>query len=152
MLCAGLFAFGTGSGTFDQDILLTNYDIILSDSNGLPLAWSLNLDLNSSSIFNGVSGTTGPGGSEITGSLVIPGLTGVTLSNWQLFFDVDFAGGSFNSGDTITVNIPGGSTVDIGASIPEPGTGWLLAIAGGMLAGVAAIRRRLSGKTPRSAA
>jgi hypothetical protein len=140
-VCGGFFVNGGGSGTFDSDTLLTNYDFILSDSNGAALQWSLQVDVNGST-----ASTSGgaASGDEITGGITMSGLNGQTLDSWDAFLRVDFLGG-FNSGDTLTVNIPGGASVDIGASTtPEPGTGALMALAGAALAGVAAIRRRLS--------
>jgi hypothetical protein len=140
-VCAGYQTFGNGSGTFDFDTVLVQYDIILSDSNGSPLVWSLGAGING--INNSVGGTTLAGGDEETGSFTISGLQGATLSSWTSFLQIDF-GNNYNSGDTITLNIPAGGSVDIGAAIPEPGTGSLMAIAGAALAGLGAIRRRLS--------
>jgi len=143
-VCAGFFAFGggLGSGSFASDTLLTNYDFTVSDSNGDALNWSLDVQVNGSE--NSTSGTAASG-DEVTGGLTLSGLNGQTLESWSAELNVDFAGG-FNGGDTITVNIPGGASVDIGAlsSAPEPGTGALMAIAGAALAGLAAIRRRLA--------
>jgi hypothetical protein len=140
-ICAGYNTFGGGSGTFDFDTILVQYDFILSDSNGSPLNWSLGVGING--INNSVGGTTLAGGDEETGSFTISGLQGATLSSWNSFLQIDFVN-NYNSGDTITLNIPAGASVDIGAAIPEPGTGSLMAIAGAALAGVAAMRRRLS--------
>lgn len=141
-VCGGFSVFGGGSGSFASDTLLTNYDFILSDSNGDALQWSLRVDVNSSTAStSGIAAS----GDEVTGGITMSGLNGQTLSNWDASLQVDFLGG-FNFGDTITVNIPGGASVDIGASstTPEPGTGSLMAIAAAAFAGFAAIRRRLA--------
>lgn len=141
-VCGGFFVAGGGTGSFDSDTLLTNYDFILSDSNGSAINWSLDIVVNGSEAFtSGVANN----GDEVTGGITMSGLNGQGLENWSADLQVDFLGG-FNSGDTLTVNVPGGASVDIGAlsTTPEPGTGALMALAGAALAGVAAIRRRLS--------
>lgn len=139
-VCGGFFTFGGGSGSFASDTLLTNYDFILSDSNGDPLVWFLSVQVNGSS---GSANGTVASGTEVTNSLTLSGLNGQTLESWNASLQVDFGAG-FSSGDTLTVTIPGGASVDIGAVTPEPGTGSLMAMAGAALAGFAAIRRRLS--------
>jgi hypothetical protein len=141
-ICGGFFTFGGGSGSFASDTLVTNYDFTVSDSNGNPLQWFLEVFINDS-FSNSTSGSAA-NGSEVTGSLNITGLNGVALTSWDAELEVDFGGASFAQGDTLTVTIPGGASVDIGAATPEPGTGSLMAIAAAALAGFGAIRRRLS--------
>jgi hypothetical protein len=139
-VCGGFDAFGGGSGNFDADTLLTNYDFILSDNNGEAIQWSLFVQVNGS---QGQANGIVTSGTEVINSLTLTGLSGQALESWTAELEVDFQGGTFNPGDTLTVNIPGGASVDIGA-VPEPGTGALMAIAGAALAGFAAIRRRLA--------
>jgi hypothetical protein len=141
-VCAGFAASGVGSGTFDSSTLLTDFDFQVTDSNGAPLQWFTEVDLNG---YSGLTeGTTTAGGGEVTGSFSMFVPQGGTLTGWRAELLVGF-GGPFNIGDTITLNIPSGSSVDIGvSSVPEPGTGLLLAMACAGLAGAQSIRQRLS--------
>ena len=141
-LCAGLFAFGTGTGTYDAAPLI-NYDFTLTASNGQALNWDLIIYFNDFSVSSFSSGSVASG-TEVSGNFLFNGMNGVSPTNWDVFLDVDFAG-PFTIGDTITMDIPAGASVDLGASaVPEPGTASLIAVAGAALAGFGAIRRRLS--------
>jgi hypothetical protein len=147
--CAGFFTFNTGSGTFPVDSLPVTYDFTLQASNGDPLNWNLNTCiLTTGFTCNSASGVTPSGGgvTPIIGNFNVSGLSGQVLQDWYVDLQVDFASNAtFNTGDTITLGIPQGSSIDLGPlnQTPEPGTGWLLASAG---VAFACFRRKLFGR------
>jgi hypothetical protein len=139
-MCATFFAFGSVSGSFDSDSLLITYLINLSDNNNIPIDWSLDVVVAGKG--TKVTGTTAAGGETLDASFLVTDLSEASLpSGWEATFLADFRN-NFNGGDSIVVDVPSGTTVDIGAvsATPEPGTAGLLAIAGAALVG---LRKRL---------
>jgi hypothetical protein len=138
-LCAGFSADGSVSGSFDSDSLLVSYLFNLSASNSDSLDWFLFVFIGGETA--SANGTTASGG-QVDDSFTFTGLNGLSLpAGWNVELEVNFHD-DYNSGDSITVDVPAGTTVDIGAvsATPEPGTAGLLAIAGAALIG---LRKRL---------
>jgi hypothetical protein len=144
-VCGGLFGEGPASGIFGPDPFPVSFDFILSDSNGLPIAWDIDIEFDAGGqTFAVLRSGTSASGDETKGSQTFTGLNGRAAESWFVFFQASFVG-EFAKGDTITLNIPGNTSIDIGdasSAVPEPGTGMLLSIAGGALFGVRAIFRR----------
>jgi len=140
-ICTGFYAFGSGAGVFPSDTLPVTYDFNATASNEDLMVWDVYACIESTNgeSCNDVGGVTS--GGEVTGSFDISGLNGATLQSWFAGLQVDFASGwGYTSNDTITVDVPGVTSVDLGpASVPEPATGWMLATAGGVWA---LLRRR----------
>ena len=93
---------------------------------------------------NSASGTVASG-DTVNDSFLLTGLTGNSLpAGWQAQLTIDFHD-DFIGGDTISLNIPADSTVDIGvqSGTPEPATVLLI---GPALGGLLLFRRRLTKK------
>lgn len=132
VMCAGLFATGSGAGTFDSDSLLVNYDFTLTSSNNDTIDWFLSVDIGGqqNSTFD-----VDPSGSEVTGSFLITGLLSVPSSfNWTIDLTTDLFH-NVTVGDQITLDIPLLTSIDVGAQtpVPEPSTAWLFSGAGAAL-------------------
>jgi hypothetical protein len=149
-ICAGFTAFGNVTGTFDSDSILVNFLFNVTDSNNDSLHWALDVNIDQSGTPDRAehiaTGVTAASGGQVSGSFLLTGLQGHTPSTWFAELEVDFQH-SFANGATVTIDIPQGSSVDIGATsgVPEPGTGWLLASAGVTVFG---LRKRLLRRSP----
>jgi hypothetical protein len=146
-ICAGFTAFGDLTGNFNSDSILVNFLFNVADSNNDSLHWALTVEVDAPRDFasNTATGIIAGGGGQVSGSFLVTGLQGLTPNSWFAELQVDFEH-NFANGATVTIDIPQGSTVDIGATsgVPEPGTGWLLASAGVAVFG---LRKRLLGRS-----
>ncbi len=134
VICGELAAAGSGSGIFDSDTLEVDYDFTLHSSTGNTLDWYLLVDVGGQQ--NTASSVSGDG-QEVKGSFFLTGMQGVAASfNWNVDLFTDLFN-DVKSGNSITLDIPVLTSIDIGAQVPpttpEPGTWWLVSGAIGAL-------------------
>jgi PEP-CTERM motif len=141
--------FQTGTGTTNNGdifgVIPIDYDFSVSLSSGgvgSGLTWSLTLDLNGTPTFT----TTGNAitSSPLMGILDTTNLPTALVTSYSIIFTVNDP--DLLNGQTLTVNIPADSSIDINANAvgvaPEPGTFALLGFALAALGSLAWWRRR----------
>lgn len=144
--------FGINSGTTNGGVISgqvpISWDFVLSDSDSHNLNWSITLGatvtgVGTETVFTDSFTNVAPG--TIIGNALTNSLPAVQVTAYSLLFSVTDPNGL--SGESLTVTIPNGSTIDIDeatAGVPEPGTFALLGFALAAFGSLAWWRRRIT--------